>query len=402
MLLSQLVLPEAQLEAGADAEAERAEVYRRDMRKKRLALSWGARKVCLRKRVKECLRALIPNQGGGRSGAGVYLRAGVGHFGGVIRCGSPWVCPTCGPKIAFQRGQEIERAAIGHWGVGGALAWQLLSVPHDVGMDLHNLRLLVTTAFRKLQQHRDYRAAKARTGLIGTVRKLEVTHGPNGWHPHLHVTYYWRGDVSEAEERHFESVVQGVWIRTVTAAGFRAPIRDLLKLQRLRAGTAAWTQYLAKMVGDELAHDAEKVAKKGHRSPLKILADATRYLKETGDDSGPDALLYREFEAGMFHAQQLTWSRGLKKRYQIEELTDEDIAEEEVGGELVTMISGDLWRLASSYVNGHHGILTAAEQAFKRGADPERAVQQYLRGLLERHNLKYKGGLSWRASGGSG
>lgn len=402
MLVTQLVLPEPQLEAGEEAAAERAEVYRRDMRKKRLALSWGARKLCARKRVRECLRSLIPNTDGSGAGAGVYLREGVGHFGGVIRCGSPWVCPTCGPKIAAERGKEIERAAVTHWGTGGALAWQLLSVPHDVGMDLAELRKLITTAFRKLQQHRLYREARARTGLLGTIRKLEVTHGPNGWHPHLHVTYYWRGDVTEAEERLFESVVQDVWIKTVTAAGYREPIRELLKLERLRPGSAAWTRYLAKMVGDELGNDSVKVAKKGHRSPLRILADATREIKASGDTTSPDALLYREFEAGMFRAQQLTWSRGLKQRFAIDERTDEQIAADEVGGELVTVISPTLWRLATSYVNGLHGILEAAESAFKGGTDPERAVKRYLRGLLERHNHRTGEATTWQSSGGSG
>ena len=41
---------------------------------------------------------------------------------------------------------------------------------------------------------RNWISLKTNISLAGTIRSVEITHGMNGWHPHLHALVYVRGD----------------------------------------------------------------------------------------------------------------------------------------------------------------------------------------------------------------
>ena len=41
---------------------------------------------------------------------------------------------------------------------------------------------------------------KDELGIVGTIRSLEVTCGPNGWHPHLHVLIFAGADVEWVQD----------------------------------------------------------------------------------------------------------------------------------------------------------------------------------------------------------
>ncbi|MCP4961098.1 MAG: hypothetical protein GY925_17765 [Actinomycetia bacterium] len=45
------------------------------------------------------------------------------------------------------------------------------------------------TAMRNLKVYKD---GEAEYGVVGWIAALEITHGPNGWHPHLHVLFFHR------------------------------------------------------------------------------------------------------------------------------------------------------------------------------------------------------------------
>ena len=55
-------------------------------------------------------------------------------------------------------------------------------------------------------------------------------------------------------------------------------------------------------------------------------------------------MLCREYERATRGHQRITWSKGLRKLLAVDERTDEEIAAEEVGGDLVVLIDHDAWR----------------------------------------------------------
>lgn len=53
-----------------------------------------------------------------------------------------------------------------------------------------DLAAFVTETFRKVKQGKAWTQGRDRFGWLGDVRALEVTHGDNGWHPHIHALVF--------------------------------------------------------------------------------------------------------------------------------------------------------------------------------------------------------------------
>ena len=119
---------------------------------------------------------------------------GVAHFAGLQSCGSIWACPVCSAKIRNVRSEEIAGAA-GKWDRdGNTVLMVTLTAPHDMGMALKPLLEVIAGSFRQVIAGRPWLRVKKQVGIVGTIRAVEVTHGENGWHPHLHVLVFVKGD----------------------------------------------------------------------------------------------------------------------------------------------------------------------------------------------------------------
>jgi len=155
--------------------------------------------------------------------------------------------------------------------------------------------------------------------LTGWVRALEVTHGVNGWHPHLHVALLTKA-LTDAERVHLRAWLFWRWRSTVERAGLGTVSRRAFLVERAEKAIQAG-EYVAKWGADsEIAKAVCKVARGASRSPWQLLKDA-----EAGD--GRAAFLFREYAGAFKGARHLTWSKGLRERYIAEpELSDEDIA----------------------------------------------------------------------------
>lgn len=110
---------------------------------------------------------------------------GRARWDGVQRCGSVWECPTCQARIKAHRAEEITYCVESHG--RERVAFLTLTVRHGLGNDLLKLRQGVADAWRATTRGAAWKRFGAAMGWWGTVRALEVTHGENGWHPHLHL-----------------------------------------------------------------------------------------------------------------------------------------------------------------------------------------------------------------------
>jgi hypothetical protein len=314
-------------------------------------------------RVRKCGRVPIGD-------VGLKVRDGVAHYAGLASCGSIWACPVCSAKIRNTRALETSSAA-SRWVLdGNSLYMVTLTFPHDAGMRLAPLMSLVADGFRAVISGRAWVKLKTRVGIAGQIRAAEVTHGPNGWHPHLHVLVFIDGDLDAAGLAAMTMHFRSGWERFITGAGYRQPSGQHGVVIRRCYSAAEAGAYVAKTqdggaVGNELARSDLKQGRNGHRTPLEILES----FRWTGDLA--DLALWHEYERATYRRQAITWSNGLKARLATEERTDEEIAAEEVGGDVLMVIDADSWRqvtlapglaaylLDQAEADGRAGVLAA-------------------------------------------
>jgi hypothetical protein len=250
---------------------------------------------------------------------------------------------VCSAKIRSTRAEEISSAAA-RWDLAGNSVYMVtLTAPHDLGMKLSALLPVIADGFRSVISGRAWLRVKARAHVVGTIRSVEITHGMNGWHPHLHVLVFIEGAPGADGLAALGAHVRARWEAFITGAGYRPP-DELHGVVIDRCTSAAEAgAYIAKMQdgrapGNELARGDLKQGRNGHRTPLEIL-DGFRW---TGDFA--DLALWHEYERATKGHQAITWSKGLRKLLAAPERTDEEIAAEEIGGDLVTIIEGSAWR----------------------------------------------------------
>ena len=140
--------------------------------------------MSLIERVRKCGR--VPTG----EGVTVVDHAGVAHYAGLTTCGSIWACPVCSAKIRAGRAEEIAAGAASWDQAGNSIYMITLTAPHDMGMKLSALLPVIADSFRAVISGRAWLKVKAAAEVAGTIRSVEITHGANGWHPHLHVLVF--------------------------------------------------------------------------------------------------------------------------------------------------------------------------------------------------------------------
>lgn len=261
-------------------------------------------------------------------------------FTGTEICASPWGCPVCSAKIAQRRADEV-RAAVDQWiALGGICLFVTMTVPHTFA----DILQVIVQGFRQaLKLFRGGRGASAiysELGCIGVIRALEITWGLlNGWHLHSHEIWFCRTvagfPIGAISRRWQDSAVSAGFKRPSSAHGLRVDI-----VQSTQQAAAALADYLVK-IGKEPPDDARPLwgaaeeltranSKRGHLrrfSPWDFLR-----AQFDPEISTHDRIRYRERFAEYVHAfkgtAQLFWTRGLKARFQVQDKTDQETAEE--------------------------------------------------------------------------
>jgi len=309
-------------------------------------------------RVRKCGRVPITE-----GGIPVHDNLGVSHYSGLATCGSIWAEPVCSAKIRNVRSTEISTATANWCKQGNSVFMATLTAPHDKGMRLGNLMDVIAAAFRAVIGCRAWRRLKKQHGIIGQIRSTEVTYGENGWHPHLHVLIFVEGDLGAAGLAAVTMHVQGTWSAQLVKAGYRAP--SLIHgVQIVRCYSAAEAgAYIAKTQdgrspGNELARGDLKTGRQGSRTPFQILED----FRWTGDLA--DLVLWHEYEKATKGKQAIAWSKGLRKLLLTEpEKTDEEVAAQEVGGEVIAVIPVPVWKKIVRIPGIPSSLLDAAEKS---------------------------------------
>lgn len=262
------------------------------------------------------------------------------YYRGLQVCGSVWTCPVCSAKVIERKRKELIAAMTAHRAAGGGVMLLTLTVPHTLEHRAFEVTDNLLAAFWKLGQGKTPWTGFV-PGYVGSVRSLEVTHGANGWHPHLHVLVFTGQPIPEAERLVIADQLFSRWASVTARVGFQ-PVHQVHGL-RLDDGSKAG-EYATKWgFAEELTKaNVKQGRRQGSRTPWELLADYT--VKQ---DRAAGAL-FVEFAHAFKGKSQLHWSRGLRDHFGLTvEKSDQDLAAETVEAEdlLVARISPASWSL---------------------------------------------------------
>lgn len=298
-------------------------------------------------------------------------------YSGLQTCGSVWACPVCAAKIAERRRVELLGAMTAHKASGGTVFMLTLTAPHQRTDDIADLLPKHASALRRFYSLRAVKSVFGEMGILGQVRAAEVTHGRrseqnNGWHPHHHILLFagagvGGGAYGEADCKDWACRLYLQWAKCCERVELGTP--SYAHGLKLDDGSKA-ASYVAKWgLEDEMTKGHTKKASKGE-TPFDLLRSV---LVDATDKQG--GLLFVEFAEAFKGKRQLTWSPGLKARFAVGDLSDEELAAKvEDTARRLGMITLEQWRKVLK-VEGRGLVLQLAASG---GWD---AVQLYLDGL---------------------
>jgi len=303
------------------------------------------------------------------SEGGAQLRLSAGPSGGAVAgwagvgtCGKVWLCPVCASKILNRRTEEIQQAlevwlrqgcdaGEALWRVPRSVGFLTLTMRHDRGHSLKALWDGLLKAWRDLGKSYAWKKMRADLWIDGLIRTVEVTHGENGWHVHLHVILLLKKVPGDRRARRASVRVFAEWAKVLQAVGFDAfdAAQNFKVMHDLEATINELGEYVAKAQygGDkarglalEVTRSDIKGAEKGGRPPFEILrnilenldGDTGEIRTVDGDGLVTDLALWHEWVLGSKGRRQHFWQAGLRDRLALEAvLTDDEAAAVEVG-----------------------------------------------------------------------
>jgi hypothetical protein len=362
------------------------------------------------KNVRKCGRVSHDNAG---VGVRVTTDAAGRHagFSNLVSCGSVWACPVCSARIAGVRQNDIQAAMLAHYNAGGRVGFGTVTMQHHKGQTLEQAWEAAAAGWNAARSGRSWHLAGDDYGVermevettgprprnlverkkIDVIRLTEVTHGKNGWHVHFHFLLFLGATVDNGRRRLDDNDVQvivkgmfGRWQSALRKKGFDAigeKVYDVAKkefvipgwnAQLVPAGNTKIADYFTKSTygaaAMEMTRGDMKDAKRGNRTPFGILRGLVRDLGErTPADAAADEALWSEWERVSKGRRQIVWSNGLRSRLGLDvELTDEEIVDQDEGGENVATITADMWHVI---VKGRADYLVrqAFEHSDRRG-----------------------------------
>jgi hypothetical protein len=397
---------------------------------------------------------------------------GNGGFAGIFRCASVWSCPECSPVVRADRARIMEAYALawmeetwtdddGQEHDGHGMAMATLTSRHgpmarlesrlkfdrhgDLALDDNGAPVTVpgqiertAGAWRRMLQSRWWRTFRARYGIRGVTRAIEVTHSwANGWHTHIHAVLWTQEEVTDDDARAMEDDLYQRWEAECRNAKLGRPTRkngvDVQPARRGRKGAADLAKYVvkvqdkddkkapAKALGNELLRGDNKAGRRTGRTPFEVLrrglaetadareqlrrarhrqdeAETARLLQEV--NANAEMRLWHEYERATKGHRMLTWTGEIRalldELVDVEERAAADVVEEEGGATKAVLVDVDPHRFAQrvARVPGRRGQLRVAvkvahDTAVDVGADPVIEARAVVRAVLESWGFRW-------------
>lgn len=263
------------------------------------------------------------------------------RLGGLQTCGSVWMCPVCATRISEARKTDIEAALVAAEAKGWLVLMVTYTLRHTAKDSLPALLEAIASAREYAASGKQMQALREEAGFAGSVRALEVTHGENGWHPHIHELIFLRHDKSLCRftsqlRRRWEKGLERVGI-DINDHGYKMSIADC----DIAAYVAKFGRDRSWNVEHELTKQPTKMGRgEGSRTPMQLLSAYAL------DDDRQAGYLWQQYAWAMKGKRQLSWSRNLRAELGMIALekSDQELAEAaDASGVLLAQLSGRQW-----------------------------------------------------------
>lgn len=307
------------------------------VRSERYACQSVARKALPNERVSMCLRRINGNY----VSVHKHKKTNKSFFGGLLVCGSVWTCPVCAVKISEKRREELQTAFNAHKENGGYISMLTLTFSHQKCDRLKDILEQFGQATKKFMSGKSFQNIRNEMGLIGRVRVFEVTYGDNGFHPHAHIALFYENDI---DLEYMRLKMFALWEKACNKFELKTNFEHGLNLQSAEEAEDYMSKHGTWSLEQELSKSHIKKAKNGSLSPFDFL----RIYLENEDIKYLN--LFREYAKYFKGKRQIQWSQGLKKRFILEDKTDEELAKEKLEeADLLGLLDYEQWKQVLKY-----------------------------------------------------
>ena len=276
--------------------------------------------------VTACQKLIIP----GRNGVEVVYsderkRA---RLGNLCTCSLLWICPVCASRISEGRSALLLQ------GMGAAKVNALhivFTMSHGRSQRLAPNLAALLDAYKALTHGRAWVSFEARYSWITAIRALEVTHGVNGWHPHLHVLAFLEKPLHYDEAFMFDIQLTDLWLSRLASQGAAASQEHGIVISTAEKSAAT---YVAKFgreptigangksvwgIERELTKAVTKNARYNGRTPWALLSDYAQGDQQAG-------ALFVEYAEAFKGKKQLVIPLAARKLLHLDDVTDDELA----------------------------------------------------------------------------
>ncbi len=213
----------------------------------------------------------------------MFRKGGDGRVrpGGVATCKSVWRCLGCAARRRALKSAMVKHYVDAHLDAGKGVSFGSFTLAHYANDNLADLLEGLRKAFTDMRHLKVYKDAEETYGVIGWIAALEITHGANGWHPHLHVLFFHeqRLEIEYGENAGFRSALHEAFARQIDRhLGRQVHQIHGVDLEPVRTasrepGDDALARYLGK-IQLEMTRQDLKTGRGRSRSPWQIALDA--------------------------------------------------------------------------------------------------------------------------------
>lgn len=301
------------------------------------------------------------------------------HWANVQRCAALWICPVCAKQISEKRREELKKG-LDTWKTrhNGSALLLTLTFSHSQSQPLKVLLLGLRAAMKRFYETTRVQAIFKSLGLKQKIKGLEVTYGQNGWHPHHHILLLTEYQILDFKK--YRNELAELWIKACIKSGLNAP--SMTHGLDLRDGSKA-EKYVQKW---GLEHELTKGHIKKGRNESLTPFDLLQLSFDDQEVFGKKpSKLWQEFGIAIKGARQLEWGRGLKKLLEIEDKTDQELAEETEQNAITLRTVDDYIFSLLCHYQKRHTFLECLERDYENGCFGNGETESLLIEIIEKH-----------------
>lgn len=286
-------------------------------------------------------------------------------WSGIEHCNSVWCCPLCSARIREGRRAEIQQGFEASKKLGWKAYFITFTVPHSISTSLGSSLGGLREAYKKMRRYSSLK--KFFSKVEGVITSTEIQVGSSGFHPHRHCIFFTTAEIGDEEI----SSIKSSWAKAVVKEGLAKP-SEAVGVVVEEATSSGLSKYLTKVQENKVSLEmARSDLKSGrftsssewHCAPFDLLDfDSNIELPISVEQR---YALWVEYYKGSKGVSAIRWSRGLKKKLSIGEVTDE-----ELGALSPTEVEAELRWLKEEYrllFKKQPSALAQAQALFKVG-----------------------------------